>query len=100
MSEQKRKALVVDETMGRELLVQILEDDYQVFPTDRESRALEIVETERPDVVLIEPTLPLVRGYELIQKIRQTEAGREIPIIAITAAGMPDADTSCPIPPA
>ncbi len=90
MSEQKRKALVVDETMGRELLVQILEDDYQVFPTDRESRALEIVETERPDVVLIEPTLPLVRGYELIQKIRQTEAGREIPIIAITAAGMPD----------
>ena len=90
MSEDRKKVLIVDEVMGRELLVQILEDDFQVFPSDREARCLEIVETERPDLVLIEPTLPLVRGYELIQKIRQTEAGGEIAIIAITAAGMPD----------
>ena len=90
MADNRKKVLIVDEVMGRELLVQILEDDYEVFPSDRESRCLEIVETERPDLLLIEPVLPLIRGYELIQKIRQTEAGREIAIVAITAAGMPD----------
>ncbi len=90
MSDGQLKILIVDDELGRELLTQLLEEEYTVFSATNGGQCMEIVRSEQPDMMLIEPTLPLIEGYDLISEVRQSEAGRDIPILAITAAGMPD----------
>ena len=90
MAEGRKKLMVIDDELGRELLVQLFEDDYDVVTVTQGGTALEQVRTEQPDLILLEPVLPLLDGLGLASQVRQIETLREVPILAVTAAGMPD----------
>ena len=90
MAEGRKKVMIVDDELGKDLLTQLLEDEYDVFTGGNMAQCLEIVRKERPDILLTELTLPLLNGWDLVERIRATEEGRDMPVIAVTAAGMPD----------
>lgn len=48
------------------------------------ARAAEI----RPDLVLMDLQLPGIDGTETLRRLRATEAGRDIPVVAVTAFAM------------
>ena len=79
---------VDDDPDALRLLKEILESVGATVSTATSSRAaLEIVATDRPDVLVTDLGMPLMDGYELIQRIRTSEvsAVRNIPAAALTA---------------
>lgn len=52
--------------------------------------ALSAIEQFSPEVVLLDIGLPGMDGYEVARRIRQTNPGREICLVAITGYGQPD----------
>lgn len=85
----KRRIAVVEDNPDNRLLVQaILEDDYEVseFETGRE--AVEGLADARPEVVLLDISLPEMDGTEVLAWIRQHHALGPTPVIALTAHAM------------
>jgi DNA-binding response OmpR family regulator len=87
--------LVVDEEeVERRFLVQQLADDgFEVLAANRGLDALELVETARPDIVLLDAVLPDGSGFELCRRLREGEPGRawnrDVPVIMVSARADP-----------
>jgi CheY-like chemotaxis protein len=54
---------------------------YQIVPLAEGTRALEVVETARPDVIVLDVMLPNIDGWELLTSLREHPAARSLPII-------------------
>jgi CheY-like chemotaxis protein/anti-sigma regulatory factor (Ser/Thr protein kinase) len=78
--------LAVDDSKeNRDFLAQLLEQHYRVLLAEDGKRAIEIARTERPDLILMDLSLPVVDGWEATRTIKSDAALRHIPIIAVTA---------------
>ena len=45
---------------------------------------LEVIEREKPDVVLLDIRMPVMSGDEMLRELRATEWGKEIPVMVLT----------------
>ena len=72
---------------------QLADDGFAVFAADRASAALELVETERPDLVLLDAVLADASGFDVCGRLRAGEPGRawnrDVPVIMVSARGDP-----------
>ncbi len=77
-----------DEEHILELLAYNLErDGYHVIKTETGEDALEILEKEKIDIVLLDWMLPGIDGIEVLRRIRANKALRTLPVIFLTAKG-------------
>jgi sigma-B regulation protein RsbU (phosphoserine phosphatase) len=85
--EKRSKILVVDdEPLNVRLLSMILKSEgYDVLQGYSGEEALEKVETESPDLILLDIMMPHIDGYEVCKRIRENESTKAIPIVMITA---------------
>lgn len=82
----KKILLVEDSPFFQKVEQSYLESGgYQVALAANGLEALEILASEKIDVVLTDIQMPLLNGYELLKKIRQNPAYDTIPIVAISA---------------
>jgi adenylate cyclase len=90
--DEKRTVLVVDDTPENlTLLSEVLKDEYRVRVANNGARALQILQAgPPPDVVLLDIMMPDMDGYEVLRRMRELDAAREIPVIFITAMSGPD----------
>ncbi|HZI88424.1 MAG TPA: response regulator [Pyrinomonadaceae bacterium] len=58
---------------------------YLVIEAEDGAKAVEIALRERPDIILMDLTLPVMDGLAAAAMIRNDEQMREVPIIAVTA---------------
>jgi two-component system cell cycle response regulator DivK len=85
----KKKILVVDDTeWNRDLIVQLLQDEYTVLQAVDGQQGVTVTEAERPDLVLMDLGMPVMDGWEATRKIKANSALRSIPIIAVTSHAM------------
>lgn len=84
----KKILIVEDVEFNRDLVVQLLEDDYMILTAADGQAGVELAERERPDLILMDLSLPGVDGWEATRRIKANEALRHIPIIALTAHAM------------
>jgi len=82
-----RKALVVDdEPVNRQTLHNLLGmRDYRIIEAADGETAMELVESEKPDIVLLDIMMPRMSGYEVCRKIRESYPLAELPVIMLTA---------------
>lgn len=86
------KILVIeDDRFLRELINRKLqlENFETVLAVDGEI-GLDLVEKERPDIILLDLILPGINGFEVLTKIKENEKLREIPIIILSNLGQQD----------
>jgi two-component system, cell cycle response regulator DivK len=84
-----RKILVVDDVeFNRNLLVQLLEDDYEVIEAADGEEGIRRAAQERPDLILMDLGLPVLDGWEATKKIKAHDELKHIPVIAITSHAM------------
>jgi|SRR5215510_8702068 len=84
----KKILIVEDVEFNRDLLVQLLEDEYEILTAEDGAAGIELTEREHPDVILMDLSLPVVDGWEATRRIKANAALRRIPIIALTAHAM------------
>ncbi|MEW5744267.1 MAG: response regulator [Nitrospirota bacterium] len=82
--------LVVDDNRdNRELVAKVLGiRGYRIVEAVDGEEALSKVSSERPDLILMDISLPKVDGYEVTRRLKSREEYRDIPVIALTAHAM------------
>lgn len=85
----KETILVVDdeEDIVELLTVNMVRDGYKVFAADKGERALQIAETEIPDIIILDLMLPGIDGLEVTRILKSRDRTRGIPIIMLSAKG-------------
>jgi two-component system, cell cycle response regulator DivK len=84
-----KKILVVEDVeFNRDLMVQLLEDSYEVITEDNGGAGVESADRERPDLILMDLSLPGMDGWEATRRIKANPALKHIPIIAVSAHAM------------
>ncbi|MEO7579611.1 MAG: two-component system response regulator [Massilia sp.] len=76
---------VDDEANNLQLLRQILQDDYRLLFAKDGARALALVASERPDLILLDVMMPGMSGYEVCRALKADPATAPIPVIFVTA---------------
>ena len=85
----KKTILVVDDTdWNRELLVQLLEEDYMILQAIDGADGVRMTEEHKPDLILMDLGMPVMDGWEATRKIKANDALKNIPIIAVTSHAM------------
>ena len=78
--------LVDDNAQNLELLNAYLDDLNCPISTARDGiEALESIDREPPDIILLDVMMPRMSGFQLCSKLKASPATREIPVIMVTA---------------
>ncbi len=79
--------LVVDDTEANiEIISATLGDEHHaIVPAFDGETALELVESNPPDLILLDIMMPKMDGYEVCRRLKANEATRNIPIIFVSA---------------
>lgn len=81
------KILIVDDVMSNVLLLKVLltNEKFQIATASNGRQALDQVEQEKPDLVLLDVMMPDMSGFEVSQQLKANPETSEIPIIFLTA---------------
>ena len=78
--------LIVDDTPANiHILVDSLEDNYEIVVATDGQMALESLEDEIPDLILLDVMMPGISGFETCRRIKNNPKTKNIPVIFITA---------------
>ena len=90
---KQKKILVVDDERHIVRLVQVnLERvGHRVVPAFDGKEALKKVETEKPDLIVLDVMMPHMDGFEVLKRLKADEQTRDIPVVMLTAKAQ-DAD--------
>ena len=88
-SDVVKKIAVVEDNPDNRLLVRVILDSfYEVAEYETGSSALEGLQRDMPDLVLLDVSLPELDGTEVLRRIRADARLRDLPVIALTAHAM------------
>lgn len=84
-----KKIAVVEDNPDNRLLVQVMLDPfYEIVEYETGAAALAGLTQDKPDVVLLDISLPEMDGTEVLRRIRADATLRNLPVIALTANAM------------
>jgi DNA-binding response OmpR family regulator len=76
--------VVDDDWMNRELLQAYLEGGYEVMTANNGEKALTMVESRLPDLVIADVRMPGISGFEFCARLRAGEATSYIPVLMLS----------------
>jgi CheY-like chemotaxis protein len=81
--------LVEDNDMNRDMLSRrLLRKGFEVVMAIDGGQAVTMAESERPDLILMDMSLPVIDGWEATRRVKGAETTAHIPVIALTAHAM------------
>ena len=87
MDSRKKILLVDDDQVSLTLLENILSDEYETVSCRSGEEALEVIAGEKPDIVILDITMPGMNGYEVCRVLKSDDATKSIPVIFVTVSG-------------
>ena len=87
-----QKILVVDDEANiRNLMDQILEvledEDVEILFAEDGQEAMDTIESEKPELVFLDVMMPEMDGFEVCERVKNTEALEDVHIVLLTAKG-------------
>jgi two-component system cell cycle response regulator DivK len=87
--EVARILLIEDNELNRDMLSRRLaRKGYEVIVAEDGGRGLALAAEAKPDLVLMDMSLPVIDGWEATRRLKADPATRAIPVIALTAHAM------------
>lgn len=84
----KKILIIEDMEINIDLLVQLLEDDYELIIARNGAEGLKKAAQEKPDLILLDMALPVMDGWETSRRIKSDDAIKHIPIIGLSSHAM------------
>jgi CheY-like chemotaxis protein len=84
----KKILIVEDVEFNRDLLSQLLEDEFEVIIATDGEASIALAARERPDLILMDLSLPNIDGWEATRRLKADKNLKAIPVIALTAHAM------------
>jgi len=86
----KTVMIIEDEEDAAELFAEMMRvSGYRVIKTSKSAPAIEMMTAEKPDVILLDIMMPEVSGLDILRQMRGDPMLANIPVVIITAKGMP-----------
>ena len=87
INHSEYKIIIVDDVMSNVLLLKVLltNEKFAIATASNGRQALEQVEKENPDLVLLDVMMPDMSGFEVAQHLKSNPNTADIPIIFLTA---------------
>ncbi len=84
--DKKSKILIVDdEEMNRRLAARMLQEWYDISEADSGAQCLEMLEENKPDLILLDVHMHGMDGYEVIRRLKNVDEWCDIPVVFLTA---------------
>lgn len=93
MDKQKTIMIVDDTEMNIVILVEALQDDYELIIAIDGLVAIELLADQKPDLILLDIMMPEMDGYEVLTHIKNSSELEHIPVILLSAITDSDSKT-------
>ena len=91
--EKESVMLIVDDVeINRAILTQFFKNDYVIIEATNGKEALDVIEKQPVDIVLLDLVMPVMDGFELLGILKKNEKFAAIPVIATTARNEGDSE--------
>lgn len=89
-ANQKTVIVIEDEPEAAELFSEMMRvSGFRVVKLSTSTPAIETIRKEKPDVVILDVMMPDVSGLEVLRYMRREPALKNIPVVIVSAKGMP-----------
>ena len=87
---EKTVLIIEDEEDAAELFGEMMRvSGFRVLKTSKSTPAISMMTTEKPDIVLLDIMMPEISGLDILRQMRRDPVLANIPVIVVTAKGMP-----------
>lgn len=82
-----KKILLVDDDPDilKVIALRVRKAGYEIITAEDGQKALDLMQTQKPDLVLLDLWLPIVDGDEVCKRIKADDRFKNIPVILLTA---------------
>jgi two-component system, cell cycle response regulator DivK len=81
--------LVEDNEMNRDMLSRrLIRRGFQVVFAMDGQQGIDLAHSERPDIILMDMSLPVIDGWEATRRLKADDSTRSVPVIGLTAHAM------------
>ncbi len=94
----KNKILIVDDAeLNRELLSEILSDEYDILEAENGKFALDIIRKEKDDIsaILLDLVMPVMDGFEVMEVLHEEKIMDKIPVLVISGENSAQSEKKC-----
>ncbi|HEX5793675.1 MAG TPA: two-component system response regulator [Rheinheimera sp.] len=85
MVDKQTLLLVDDEPTNLRVLRTVLQDDYRLLFAKSGEEALQLVQQQQPDLILLDVMMPGLTGYDVCARLKANPATQRLPVIFVTA---------------
>ena len=91
LPQQARKILVIDDEVPitKAICYELGRAGYQTSTAQNGREGLQLCRQELPDLIILDVMMPVMNGYEMLRELRAEEQFSHIPVIVLTANGLP-----------
>lgn len=85
------KVLIVDDVPANmRILGELLKEKYEILVANNGSRAVQVAQSKRPDLILMDVMMPEMDGFTACRALKLTDVTANVPVIFITARNQTD----------
>ena len=85
MADKQTLLLVDDEPTNLRVLRTVLQDDYRLLFAKSGEEALQLVQQQQPDLMLLDVMMPGMTGYDVCARLKANPTTQRLPVIFVTA---------------
>lgn len=89
-SKEKTVVIVEDEPAAAEMFAEMMRvNGYRVIKISSSTPAMDIIRSEKPNIVILDIMMPDISGLEVLRYIRREPATQNTPVILVSAKSLP-----------
>lgn len=89
----KKAILIIDDViLNHKIAKEVLSDTYQLYEALSAKKGLKILESVRPDLILLDIVMPEMDGFEMLKILKDDPYLKSIPVIFLTSDNRPEAE--------
>ncbi len=89
MAVKRKRILLVDDSVTSTMVGQMVlrHESYDVTTAHNGAEGMKKATADRPDLILLDISMPIMNGFQMLRELRQTDEAKSIPVIMVSSCG-------------